>query len=387
MKYYTPLIVLVWLSLAVLTILTVENDRFSKKKRNTLYLTFSIVAVAALFEWLGVQISGNTKFSPWILRIVKFFDYILTPIAGGTIILQFGKRNIWKKIMFILLGINILFQIICLFTGWMIVINDDNTYTHGQLYYLYIALYLVVIILVIIEFMIYGKKFRKQNVASLYAALGVVIVGIAFQELLGKEVRLAYISLTICLGLLFIHNSEFAQLELDDRFYEQKIRILEDPLTTLYSRYAYNAAIEEMNSIQFLANDLVVFLIDVNGLKPINDRLGHSAGDELIRGAANCIYAAFSHFGKCYRTGGDEFVVIANMGEDSISEAITLLNDLCQKWQIGKGIELSLSVGFAKACDNLNSNIAELINLADENMYKEKAKYYDEHKEEETKTE
>ena len=383
MKYYTPLIVLVWLSLAVLTILTVENDRFSKKKRNTLYLTFSIVAVAALFEWLGVQISGNTKLSPWILRIVKFFDYILTPIAGGTIILQFGKKNIWKKIMFILLGINILFQIICLFTGWMIVINDDNTYTHGQLYYLYIALYLAVIILVIIEFMIYGKKFRKQNVASLYAALGVVIVGIAFQELLGKEVRLAYISLTICLGLLFIHNSEFAQLELDDRFYEQKIRILEDPLTTLYSRYAYNAAIEEMNSIQFLANDLVVFLIDVNGLKLINDRLGHSAGDELIRGAANCIYAAFSHFGKCYRTGGDEFVVIANMGEDSISEAITLLNDLSQKWQIGKGIELSLSVGFAKACENLNCNIAELINLADENMYKEKAKYYDEHKEKE----
>lgn len=383
MKYYTPLIVLVWLSLAVLTILTVENDRFSKKKRNTLYLTFSIVAVAALFEWLGVQISGNTKFSPWILRIVKLFDYILTPIAGGTIILQFGKKNIWKTIMFILLGINILFQIIWLFTGWMIVINDDNSYSHGQLYYLYIALYLAVIILVIIEFMIYGKKFRKQNVASLYAALGVVIVGIAFQELLGKEVRLAYISLTICLGLLFIHNSEFAQLELDDRFYEQKIKILEDPLTTLYSRYAYNAAIEEMNSIQFLANDLVVFLIDVNGLKSTNDRLGHSAGDELIRGAANCIYAAFSHFGKCYRTGGDEFVVIANMGEDSISEAITLLNDLSQKWQIGKDIELSLSVGFAKACDNLNSNIAELINLADENMYKEKAKYYDEHKEKE----
>lgn len=383
MKYYTPLIVLVWLSLAVLTILTVENDRFSKKKRNTLYLTFSIVAIAALFEWLGVQISGRANLSPWILKIVKLFDYILTPIAGGTIILQFGKRNIWKKIMFILLGINILFQITCLFTGWMIVINDDNTYSHGQLYYLYIALYLAVIILVIIEFMLYGKKFRKQNVASLYAALGVVIVGIAFQELLGKEVRLAYISLTICLGLLFIHNSEFAQLELDDRFYEQKIRILEDPLTTLYSRYAYNAAIEEMNSIQFLANDLVVFLIDVNGLKSINDRLGHSAGDELIRGAANCIYAAFSHFGKCYRTGGDEFVVIANMGEDSISEAITLLNDLSQKWQIGKGIELSLSVGFAKACDNLNSNIAELINLADENMYKEKAKYYDEHKENE----
>ena len=377
MKYYTPLIVLVWLSLAVLTILTIENDRFSKKKRNTLYLTFSIVAVAALFEWLGVQISGNTNFSPWILKVVKFFDYILTPIAGGTIILQFGKKNIWKKIMFILLGVNILFQIISLFTGWMIVINDNNTYSHGQLYYLYIALYLAVIILVIIEFMLYGKKFRKQNVASLYASLGLVIVGILLQEILGGEVRLAYIALTICLALLFIHNSEFAQLELDDRFYEQKIKILEDPLTTLFSRYAYNSAIEEMTTFKFLANDLVVFLIDVNGLKATNDRLGHSVGDELIRGAANCIYAAFSHYGKCYRTGGDEFVVISNMSEDAIDEAITLLNDLAKKWQNAKEIELSLSVGYAKACDNLTCNISELIDLADENMYKEKAEYYE----------
>ncbi len=163
----------------------------------------------------------------------------------------------------------------------MIVIND-NTYSHGQLYYLYIALYLAIIILVIIEFTLYGKRFRKQNVASLYASLGLVIVGILLQEILGGEVRLAYIALTICLALLFIHNSEFAQLELDDSFYEQKIRILEDPLTTLFSRYAYNAAIEEMTTFKFLANDLVVFLIDVNGLKAINDRLGHSAGDEFV---------------------------------------------------------------------------------------------------------
>ena len=382
MKYYTPLIVLVWLSLAVLAILTIENDRFSKRKKNTLYLTFSIVAVAALFEWLGVQISGNTSFSPWILRTVKLFDYILTPIAGGTIILQFGKNNIWKKIMFIILGVNVLFQIICLFNGWMIVINDDNTYTHGQLYFLYIALYVAVILLVIIEFMIYGKRFRKQNVASLYASLFLVLVGIAFQEILGKEVRLAYISLTICLATLFIHNSEFAQLELDDRFYEQKIKVLEDPLTTLYSRHAYNSMIEEMSAIKFLADDLVVFLIDVNGLKAVNDKFGHSIGDELIRGAANCIYASLSHYGKCYRTGGDEFVVVANMSDEAIKEKMTLLNGLAKKWQDEKNIELSLSVGYAKACENVNKNIVELVNLADENMYKEKAEYYDEKSEE-----
>ncbi|MBR5705734.1 MAG: diguanylate cyclase, partial [Deltaproteobacteria bacterium] len=57
--------------------------------------------------------------------------------------------------------------------------------------------------------------------------------------------------------------------------------------------------------------DLAVFSIDVNGLKTVNDSLGHDAGDELIRGAADCISAAFGQTGKCYRTGGDEFVVLA----------------------------------------------------------------------------
>ncbi len=65
------------------------------------------------------------------------------------------------------------------------------------------------------------------------------------------------------------------------------------------------------------------------------------------------------------------------MSEDAIDEAITLLNDLTKKWQNAKEIELSLSVGYAKACDNLTCNISELVDLTDENMYKEKAEYYE----------
>ncbi len=80
MAYYTPLIVLIWMALIVLCILVRENDRFSKRMKRIMYLTYLIVAVAALSEWLGVQMNGNPEIAPGLLRTVIFFDYVLTPI-------------------------------------------------------------------------------------------------------------------------------------------------------------------------------------------------------------------------------------------------------------------------------------------------------------------
>ncbi len=376
MKYYTPLMVIVWLALAVLCILTKENDRFSKRRKNTLYFTYLFVALAGLAEWVGIQISGNTNISPWILRVVKLIDYILTPACGVAIILQFQSKSIWRKIAFVVLGVNILFQIISFFTGWMVIVNEDNTYVHGPVYYFYIAEYLLITALAIIEFMNYGRRFRKQNVISLYASLLFVIAGVMMQEILGKEVRLAYLSLTICLALLFIHNSEFALLQSDDKIYEQKIRISEDPLTGLYSRYAYTQHLQDLSELEALPENLVVFSIDINGLKYVNDNFGHSAGDELIRGAANCIYNVLSRYGKCFRTGGDEFIVFTNMDDDMILDAVEALKQGALKWH-GKEAEfLSLSVGYAKASENLDVPVEKLISLADEKMYKDKDEYY-----------
>ena len=77
MKYYTPLIVIVWLSLAILCILAIENDRFSKNKKRILFFSYGIVALAALFEWLGVILSLKGTVNPSIIKVFKYFDYLL----------------------------------------------------------------------------------------------------------------------------------------------------------------------------------------------------------------------------------------------------------------------------------------------------------------------
>ncbi|MCR5693401.1 MAG: GGDEF domain-containing protein [Clostridia bacterium] len=377
MKYYTPLTVLVWISLAVLCILVIENGRIPKDRKKILYLTYAIVAAAALAEWAGVQLSGNPDVSPWLIRIAKFFDYSLTPLAGGAILLQLRTKSLCRKILFTVLAANALFQTVSVFTGWMITIDAGNNYSHGPLYFVYMAVYLVSFALVIAEFIIYGKNFQKHNIVSLLSTLVFSITGVVLQEILGGEVRTVYISLALCMAFLFIHNSEFSQLESDERLREQMIQISVDPLTGIASRYAYNAAIQELSSPDELPEDLVVFSFDINGLKTTNDLAGHNAGDELICGGSKCISSVFSSCGTCYRTGGDEFIVIANIGKEMIPELTSRLEKITQDWHGDIVQSLSLSYGKAEASEHPGVSFEKLVSIADQEMYKAKSRYYE----------
>lgn len=67
-------------------------------------------------------------------------------------------------------------------------------------------------------------------------------------------------------------------------------------------------------------NDLLIYAsVDVNGLKVINDSLGHIAGDELICGAADCLKQVFGTYGKVFRIGGDEYAVIFFADDEKFS--------------------------------------------------------------------
>ena len=85
---------------------------------------------------------------------------------------------------------------------------------------------------------------------------------------------------------------------------------------------------------------LGVACFDLNGLKEVNDDLGHSAGDQLICRAAEYLRQTFSD--RVYRTGGDEFVVVDNLMEKQDFEAAVVR---LQKDMIENGV--SCSVGFS----------------------------------------
>ena len=155
---------------------------------------------------------------------------------------------------------------------------------------------------------------------------------------------------------------------------EHLIRIsMTDELTRLFNRRCYDEDISIYRE-HGLTNSFVLFSIDVNGLKNANDTKGHAAGDELIKGAADCLAASVGSKGKAYRTGGDEFLAIVHT--DTPEEILTNIRNKASEWHGIHVDQLSMSIGYAAYSDNEGASIDDLEHIADSKMYEDKNKYY-----------
>lgn len=376
LSYYTSIMILVWLTLGTLCLLVVENNRLARSDKRLLCLTCVFLAVSSFAEWAGVNLEGRADSPAWLLRLAKFADLTFTPMAGGMLILQTRPKGVWRGVLIGVLAANTVFQIISVFTGWMIVFRPDNTTANGPLYAPCIFIQSLSIITVLfVSFIEYGRAFRRQNRLSLYAIMLLIVIGIAMQEALPGGRRTSFLTLTIGAALMFIHCAEFSSLRLDEQVEHQQIQIDTDALTGVSSRYAYNMALVEYEKAGAPA-DLAAVSIDINGLKRTNDTLGHAAGDELIRGAADCIRGAFGEKARCYRTGGDEFVILAEFGRGETEAAMERLRRAAAGWRGDRVRSMSLSAGFAVASEHPDMSAERLIREADLAMYSEKARYY-----------
>ena len=148
-----------------------------------------------------------------------------------------------------------------------------------------------------------------------------------------------------------------------------------DGLTGLLNRHCYN---DFLNARQqdYPQDNLVVISMDLNGLKGVNDTMGHEAGDELIMGAAGCMKEALSAYGSVYRTGGDEFVAIIETPQQGLPKIIQSLKERFDNWHGKWNKSMSVSLGTAHNSDSSRKKLHELLALADQEMYKDKAAYY-----------
>lgn len=148
-----------------------------------------------------------------------------------------------------------------------------------------------------------------------------------------------------------------------------------DQSTQLLNRRAFEEKKVELAQAG-LNEDFVYVTADLNGLKQVNDNLGHAAGDELIKGAADCLKECFGKHGDVYRIGGDEFAAMLRMSDAGIKEAMDRLDRTTERWSGQLVKSLSISCGSASSREFPSENIGELIRISDERMYAAKAAYY-----------
>ena len=141
-----------------------------------------------------------------------------------------------------------------------------------------------------------------------------------------------------------------------------------DSLTGTKNRNSFHTAIDKFGSLH-LSRFACVYL-DANGLHEINNRLGHQAGDRMLRAVADVLCREFPH--ECiYRIGGDEFVVLCqDMDKQDIEDRMEKVRqDL---------ISLDYEISFGIEWRDQNIDVNTMVNLAEGAMQHDKQQYYKE---------
>ena len=144
-----------------------------------------------------------------------------------------------------------------------------------------------------------------------------------------------------------------------------------DDLTDLYNRSYMNRLLAELNTQEHLP--LGIIMLDVNGLKLINDAFGQNAGDKLLIEIAHYLRMLCKEEHIIGRMGGDEFVVICPMTNEAEIEALSKrIKKACKEVSVGSGdVSISVSVGWAEK-KSLDQKMSDILKTAEDYMNRRK---------------
>lgn len=219
----------------------------------------------------------------------------------------------------------------------------------------------------------YAKKVGIHDILAVIGYICIMIAGALIEA--EKGIGTTYVAVAIADIFIFVmlQNEVIAQEKRNVQVWMKKSKT--DELTGFLNRHAFEAdmAILEGGTVP---EDFVFISVDVNSLKVVNDSSGHSAGDELLIGAAECLEKCFGRFGKLYRIGGDEFIAMIFADEETLNRAKDEVETITKEWRGQQVKELALSCGYVTQKEAGKMSVRQMSVLADQRMYEAKEEYY-----------
>ncbi|SMD05271.1 diguanylate cyclase domain-containing protein [Sporomusa malonica] len=144
-----------------------------------------------------------------------------------------------------------------------------------------------------------------------------------------------------------------------------------DVLTGVFNRNYFEQELQRLESEQKM-DRLGIIVCDVDGLKLINDTLGHEKGDLLLKTAAEILQSSIPHEAVLARIGGDEFgILLPGAGEAELATVYTRIHQKLRVYNSSRSdFTISLSLGYASVSHA--ASLKDAVKLADNRMYKEK---------------
>ena len=172
------------------------------------------------------------------------------------------------------------------------------------------------------------------------------------------------------------HVADIVAIGIQQKILENKHKemAITDELTGLLNRRGFFTLAEHQCRVATRNKKILALLyLDLDGLKTINDELGHEAGDQALVDTSNIFKATFRSSDIIARMGGDEFaVLLTDLPNPNDENTIVkhLLDNLIKHNELGiRNYELGISIGVAYHNPENSCSIGTLLNQADESMY------------------
>ena len=206
--------------------------------------------------------------------------------------------------------------------------------------------------------------------------LGYFIVNPELKEMEQLHIKSWLVSISTVLVNWYFRNQLKATVD------ELEVLYQTDMLTGLYNRRGYYRFFESYyEECRTAGTELAVFLIDMNGMKRVNDRYGHAEGDYCLCTIADAMQKSAKNGEICVRTGGDEFVVLAKNYNQTREQQYTrsVREHIAQALRrSGKAYQFTVSIGCCRETPNpmgaasIQSEAEKFLRAADQAMYEEK---------------
>ena len=384
--------------LAILVLIIENHDivlRSGKKQKVTVWKVYRRFLYAVLLYYASDVVWGIFEY--FKLRVPLFIDTVIYFILMSVGVLfwtkyavayldeknAFGKFLVYAgRIFFVvvtlLLCINMFFPI-------MFIVDEGSVYHASPVRYVMLVVQIVLLLLISVYAFAYMvmKKDATKNRYKTMALFGMIMSLFLFVQLWFPYLPLYSVAymLGTCLLHTFVVNDEKEEykIRLEEAYERERQQYEElksaraaayrDPLTGVKNKTAY-VEMEEIINLRIREkkiSEFAVAVFDLNGLKDINDRLGHEKGDKFIKDACMVICRCFKH-SPVFRVGGDEFV--AFLERSDYENRIELKKSFDSKMDLQTDENMAvIAMGMSDFVEGEDLCLNDVFIRADERMY------------------
>lgn len=302
LNFYTVIVMEVVLLMTFLVIMANTNVLLSKRKQRQFLLLFFSVILGILAEWSGSMAAMyGIKFRD-IHVWTKMIELSVTPVVPFlcaeilTPPSDISKKNTWFHCVLILhTGLEVLSAL----QGFIYYVDDDGVFCHGPFYFIYLITYLCASLYVLLVGYRISRLYQNKNKIMLVLMLGFLLVGIIVNQA-DKSIKSAWLTVSIVVTLIYLFYSEMIQ-SVDEK-------------TMLLNQVSYRSLLSR------LREPAVIQLFDIDFFKTVNDKYGKDYGNQCLQAVGDIIRRVYGHYGKCCRIESDEFGVILDSEESTVTE-------------------------------------------------------------------